>query len=123
MAPLLDYDVCCSLASPIVSPLRRQRPCVARWKNRIQGLGQTGRRKRVEGGGSTNTRLCAEDGGFEAQYPPLETKRFRLEGDAEGRELVIETGAIGRQANGAVLAKQGDTVMASYKGQKCDFMT
>lgn len=51
----------------------------------------------------------APDLGFKAQYPPLETQRFRMDSE-EGRELIIETGAIGRQANGAVLARQGDTV-------------
>lgn len=51
---------------------------------------------------------------FEKEYPPLQTQQFVLKSEGEDRPLIIETGAIGRQANGAVLAKHGDTVPSLF---------
>ena len=56
------------------------------------------------------SRLHAAQNECEEPYAPLEPERFVLDRTSEERALVIETGAIGRQANGAVLARQGDTV-------------
>lgn len=52
----------------------------------------------------------SSDPSFRSLYPPLETDRFVLDLDGEANQLILETGAMGRQANGAVLARQGDTV-------------
>ena len=60
------------------------------------------------------SRLHATQNGYEDPYAPLEPERFALDSTSDERALVIETGAIGRQANGAVLARQGDTVITLF---------
>ena len=66
------------------------------------------RRPQISERGATRVGAAVDD--FRVNYPPLNSERFVLDLDGPDRQLIIETGAIGRQANGAVLARQGDTV-------------
>ena len=99
MAALFECRLCRYLSSPLIPP-HPQRPISVRRRCSIQLKPR-----------ASEEHLETKQVDFRQHYPPLETNRFLLDLDGEERQLVLETGAIGRQANGAVLAKHGDTVI------------
>eukprot|EP00210_Caulerpa_lentillifera_P001130 g1089.t1 len=56
--------------------------------------------------------------GFQEEYPAPKTEQLCISLDGKDRELIFETGGIGRQANGSVMARYGDTVI--YATVCCD---